>query len=105
MNFDRSTAWRGLDREEQNRQEAILEVIESEGRYYKRLETLYEVYYHESSSLISQTDRSVIFQNLDELLLRSALFLTDLRCRQKEDQFRVHSICDTFLTHVLNPVM
>lgn len=50
-------------------------------------------------------ERKVIFQNLDELLLRSGLFLADLRERQVQGNGVIAAVSDLFLEHVLEMVV
>lgn len=112
--LDKELHWARLSSEERSRQEALLEFLTTEQSYYERLTILYQVYpkgfsphcyilqvfFQPSSEFLSLAERKVIFQNLDELLLRSGLFLADLRERQLQGSGVIAAVSDLFLEHV-----
>ncbi|PJF19704.1 Rom2p, partial [Paramicrosporidium saccamoebae] len=58
------------------------------------------VFYQACENILTSAERSVIFQNLDELLLRAGLLLSDLKCRQAQEKGIVSSVSDLYLAHL-----
>lgn len=78
----------------------MLEVVSTEASYYARLGVIHEVFYQPSDGLLTRAERGAIFQNIDELLLRSGLFLDDLQGRQRNERGCLSAVSDIFLAHV-----
>lgn len=112
--LERERHWAHIAPDERSRQEALLELVMTEQSYYERLTILHQVspagdclalqlcqvFFQPSAEFIATKDRQLIFQNLDELLLRSGLFLSDLRRRQIQGNGVIAGVSDIVLEHV-----
>lgn len=93
---------------ERKRQEAIFELIQTETTHVRDLQVIVEVFY---SSLIAPqpdgqppalTDKAttVIFANIEDVLLAAVSLLSDLETRQRESHLIVDRIGDVLQTHM-----
>lgn len=87
---------------ERNRQEAIFELIKSEGVYVKDLTAIVEVYL---ANLIQEIDGGtleMIFSNIEDILLLNATFVSDLEMRQRNERLYISQIGDLLDKHLSN---
>jgi hypothetical protein len=67
------SALEGLPEEERKRQEAIFELITTEGLYVRDLQLIVEVFYSNLMSLLDQKAITVVFANIEDILLTSTV--------------------------------
>ncbi|KAI0333129.1 hypothetical protein GY45DRAFT_1320068 [Cubamyces sp. BRFM 1775] len=87
---------------ERRRQEAIFELITTEGAYVRDLQLIVEHFYANVYSLLDEKARTVIFANVEDILLMNTTFLSSLEERQKECRLYVDKIGDILSTNMAN---
>ncbi|KAI6037806.1 hypothetical protein EDC04DRAFT_2868580 [Pisolithus marmoratus] len=84
------TALEGIPAVERKRQEAIFELISTEADYVRDLQLIVEV----------KDSTSVIFSNIEDILLTNTAFLSTLEERQRECRLYVDHVGDLLETHM-----
>jgi hypothetical protein len=89
---------------ERKRQEAIFELIRTEGTHVRDLQTIVEVFFNaiKDSTFLSSKAQTVIFANVEEVLLTAVSFLSELEIRQKESRLYVTKVGDILDAHMKN---
>ncbi|KAI1790449.1 Dbl homology domain-containing protein [Ganoderma leucocontextum] len=87
---------------ERRRQEAIFELIATEAAYVRDLQLIVEHFYANVFSILDQKARTVVFANVEDILLMNTTFLSSLEERQKECRLYVDRIGDILLTYMGN---
>ncbi|CDO71918.1 hypothetical protein BN946_scf184940.g65 [Trametes cinnabarina] len=85
---------------ERRRQEAIYELIVTEGAYVRDLQLIVEHFYANVYNLLDEKARTVIFANVEDILLMNTTFLSSLEERQKECRLYVDKIGDILNTNM-----
>ncbi|KAI0373139.1 hypothetical protein BV20DRAFT_1042030 [Pilatotrama ljubarskyi] len=83
---------------ERRRQEAIFELIATEAAYVRDLQLIVEHFYANVYSLLDEKARTVIFANVEDILLMNTTFLSSLEERQKECRLYIDKIGDILKT-------
>ncbi|KAK9896443.1 hypothetical protein P389DRAFT_211187 [Cystobasidium minutum MCA 4210] len=81
------------------RQEAIFELIKSEETFLESLQTVVREWFTKLQPLLPHEASLVVFANIEDILLWSVTFLSDLASRQKECRLYVDRIGDVLKTH------
>ncbi|EMD34285.1 hypothetical protein CERSUDRAFT_117167 [Gelatoporia subvermispora B] len=89
-----SSALEEIPPRERRRQEAIFELIATEAAYVRDLQLIVEVFYANLLSVLDPKAITVIFANVEDLLLTNTTFLSCLEERQKECRLYVDRIGD-----------
>jgi hypothetical protein len=92
-------AIKDISKEDRKRQEAIYELISTEQSYLRDLQMIIEVFYGPLQNILSQEELSIIFSNIEDILLCNTAILSDLEQRQKDDKLFVNNIGDILLKH------
>ena len=79
---------------ERKRQEAIFEFIATEGTYNRDLQVVVEVFYASMLELLDEKALTVIFANIEDLLLSNMGFFSALEQRQKACRLYVDVVGD-----------
>ncbi|OCH86200.1 hypothetical protein OBBRIDRAFT_797422 [Obba rivulosa] len=79
---------------ERRRQEAIFELIATEATYVRDLQLIVEVFYTNLLPVLDQKAITVIFANVEDLLLSNITFLSCLEERQRECRLYIDRIGD-----------
>ncbi len=87
---------------ERKRQEAIFELILTENSHVRDLQIIVEVYFNSMQSLISDKASTVIFANIEDVLLAAVSFLSDLEDRQRESRLYIDHVGDILTNHMPN---
>lgn len=90
----------GLSDTERKRQEAIFELISTETAHVRDLQIIVEVFFNSMQSMLSEKASTVIFANIESVLLTAVSYLSDLEARQKEDRLFVTAIGDVLERHM-----
>ncbi|KAL1691657.1 hypothetical protein GGG16DRAFT_91161 [Schizophyllum commune] len=96
------TALDGIPPHERKRQEAIFELIATESAYVHDLQLIVEVFYQSMLPLLDTKAITVVFANVEDLLLVNTTFMSSLEQRQKECRLYVDRIGDILDTHMSN---
>nr|VWP01440.1 NAD-dependent protein deacylase (EC (Regulatory protein SIR2 homolog) [Ganoderma boninense] len=96
------SALEGIPSGERRRQEAIFELIATEAAYVRDLQLIVELFYANVFSILDQKARTVVFANVEDILLMNTSFLSALEERQKECQLYIDRIGDILLTNMAN---
>lgn len=96
------TALEGIPPGERKRQEAIFELINTEVAYVRDLQLIVEVFYSSLLPILSEKEITVVFANIEDILLTNTAFVSSLEERQKECRLYVDKIGDSLLTHLPN---
>ncbi|KAF8959742.1 hypothetical protein BDZ97DRAFT_1836791 [Flammula alnicola] len=92
----------GIPPGERKRQEAIFELINTEVAYVRDLQLIVEVFYSSMLPMLSQKEITVVFANIEDLLLTNTAFVSSLEERQKDCRLYVDRIGDILLSHIPN---
>ncbi|KAI0628815.1 hypothetical protein C8Q77DRAFT_1281081 [Trametes polyzona] len=87
---------------ERRRQEAIFELIVTEAAYVRDLQLIVEHFYANVYSLLDEKARTVIFANVEDILLMNTTFLSSLEERQKDCRLYIDKIGDILKTNMAN---
>ncbi|KAL5533504.1 hypothetical protein ACEPAF_5280 [Sanghuangporus sanghuang] len=90
----------GIPPPERKRQEAIFELINTEAAYVRDLQLIVEVFYSSMVSMLSEKETTVVFANIEDLLLVNTAFLSSLEERQKECRLYIDKIGDLLELHM-----
>ncbi|PPQ91776.1 hypothetical protein CVT25_000421 [Psilocybe cyanescens] len=90
----------GIPPGERKRQEAIFELINTEVAYVRDLQLIVEVFYSSMLPLLSRKEITVVFANIEDLLLTNTAFVSSLEERQKDCRLYIDKIGDILLNHV-----
>ncbi|PPQ97490.1 hypothetical protein CVT26_002719 [Gymnopilus dilepis] len=93
-------ALEGIPPGERKRQEAIFELINTEVAYVRDLQLIVEVFYSSMIPMLSQKEITVVFANVEDLLLTNTAFVSSLEERQKDCRLYIDKIGDILLTHI-----
>ncbi|KAK8861200.1 hypothetical protein IAR55_002019 [Kwoniella newhampshirensis] len=85
---------------ERKRQEAIFEFIATEGGYNRDLQLIVEVFYASLLHLLDEKALTVIFANIEDILLFNTSFLSSLEERQKACRLYIDRIGDVLEEHL-----
>lgn len=87
---------------ERKRQEAIFELIRTEGTHVRDLQIVVDVFFNamHAADVLSAKARTVIFANVEEVLLAAVSLLSDLESRQRESRLYVTRIGDILANHM-----
>ncbi|KAI0044289.1 hypothetical protein FA95DRAFT_1497317 [Auriscalpium vulgare] len=96
------TALEGLPERERKRQEAIFELIATEAAYVRDLQLIVEIFYSSMISLLEPKAITVIFANVEDLLLTNTTFLSSLEERQRSCRLYIDQIGDILDKHMIN---
>ncbi|KAF8638846.1 hypothetical protein AX17_001904 [Amanita inopinata Kibby_2008] len=87
---------------ERKRQEAIFELIITEATYVRDLQLIVEVFYASMMPMLSDKEVTVIFANIEDVLLVNTAFLSSLEERQKDCRLYIDKIGDVLCSHIPN---
>jgi hypothetical protein len=87
---------------ERKRQEAIFEFIATEAKYVRDLQLVVGVFYARVMTILSQQALTVIFANIEEIMMFHSFFLSALEERQKECRLYVTRLGDILAEHCQN---
>lgn len=93
-----------IPEQERKRQEAMFELIRTEGTHVRDLQTVVEVFFNamKDSSILSPKAQTVIFANVEEVLLTAVSLLSELEDRQRESRLYVTRLGDILDAHMKN---
>ncbi|KAI6017674.1 Dbl homology domain-containing protein [Pisolithus microcarpus] len=94
------TALEGIPAVERKRQEAIFELISTEADYVRDLQLIVELFYSRLVDTLEEESTSVIFCNIEDILLTNTAFLSTLGERQRECRLYVDHVGDLIETHM-----
>ncbi|KAI6037316.1 Dbl homology domain-containing protein, partial [Pisolithus microcarpus] len=94
------TALEGIPAVERKRQEAIFELISTEADYVRDLQLVVEVFYSCLVDMLEEESTSVIFSNIEDILLTNTAFLSTLEERQRECRLYIDHVGDLLETHM-----
>ncbi|KIL68468.1 hypothetical protein M378DRAFT_184914 [Amanita muscaria Koide BX008] len=97
-----SSALEGMPTGERKRQEAIFELIITEEAYVRDLQLIVEIFYASMMPMLSEKEVTVIFANIEDILLTNTTFLSSLEERQKDCRLYIDKIGDIFNKHLPN---
>ncbi|TFY54721.1 hypothetical protein EVG20_g9594, partial [Dentipellis fragilis] len=98
---DRS-ALEGMAPRERSRQEAIFEFIATEAAYVRDLQLIVEIFYSSMLDILEPKAVTVIFANVEDILLTNTTFLSSLEERQRSCRLYIDRIGDILDKHMLN---
>lgn len=92
----------GLPDQERKRQEAIYELCQTESTHVRDLQTIVEVFYNniQERNLLEDKARTVIFGNIEDVLLTAVSFLSDLEERQRSSRMYIDHVGDVISDHL-----
>ncbi|KAF7294543.1 Actin cytoskeleton-regulatory complex protein [Mycena indigotica] len=96
------SALEGIPTMERKRQEAIFELIVTEETYVKDLQLIVETFYSSMMPLLERKAITVVFANIEDILLTNTTFMSELEQRQKECRLYVDRIGDILQSHMSN---
>ncbi|KAI6004671.1 Dbl homology domain-containing protein [Pisolithus albus] len=94
------TALEGIPAVERKRQEAIFELISTEADYVRDLQLIVELFYSRLVDMLEAESTSVIFSNIEDILLTNTAFLSTLEERQRECRLYIDHVGDLLETHM-----
>lgn len=93
---------RDLPDSERKRQEAIFEFITTESTHVRDLQIIVEVFFNAMQPILDAKAATVIFANVEEILLAAVSLLSDLEGRQRTSRLFITQIGDVLQTHMAN---
>ncbi|KAJ3879158.1 hypothetical protein F5051DRAFT_403673 [Lentinula edodes] len=84
----------GIPSHERRRQEAIFELIATENAYVRDLQLVVEAFYSKLLPLLDRKAITVIFANIEDILLTNITFMSSLEERQKDCRLYIDRIGD-----------
>ncbi|KAF7359085.1 Actin cytoskeleton-regulatory complex protein [Mycena sanguinolenta] len=96
------SALEGIPSQERRRQEAIFELIATENTYVRDLQLIVETFYSSMMPLLDRKAITVIFANIEDILLTNTTFMSSLEQRQKECRLYVDRIGDILQNQMSN---
>ncbi|KAG6326305.1 hypothetical protein ID866_12784, partial [Astraeus odoratus] len=95
-------ALEGIPKVERKRQEAIFELVSTEADYVRDLQLVVEVFYSPLIRTLGEASTSVIFCNIEDILLTNTAFLSALEERQRDCRLYIDHIGDLLQAHIPN---
>ncbi|KAG8943721.1 hypothetical protein FRC04_002553 [Tulasnella sp. 424] len=92
----------GIPPAERRRQEAIFELIVTEGAYVRDLQLIVEVFYTSLIDALDQKATTVIFANVEDILLCNTSFYSALEERQKDCRLYMDQVGDILQAYMGN---
>ncbi|KAG9017136.1 hypothetical protein FRB90_001611 [Tulasnella sp. 427] len=92
----------GIPPAERKRQEAIFELIVTESAYVRDLQLIVEVFYTSLIDVLDQKATTVIFANVEDILLCNTAFYSALEERQKDCRLYMDQIGDILQVYMGN---
>ncbi|KAI0689841.1 hypothetical protein BC835DRAFT_1407733 [Cytidiella melzeri] len=96
------SALEDISPKERRRQEAIFELIATEGAYVRDLQLIVGIFYAKLMPMLDEKATKVIFANVEDLLLINTTFLSTLEERQRESRLYIDSIGDILKLNISN---
>ncbi|KAG1741756.1 Rho family DH domain-containing guanine nucleotide exchange factor [Suillus paluster] len=96
------SALEGIPKMERRRQEAIFELIFTEADYVRDLQLIVGLFYSRLMGTLGEKATTVIFANIEDILLTNTTFLSVLEERQKDCRLYIDHIGDVLETHIPN---
>ncbi|KAJ7621612.1 hypothetical protein DFH06DRAFT_1233083 [Mycena polygramma] len=96
------SALEDIPTQERRRQEAIFELITTENAYVRDLQLIVEIFYSSMMPLLDRKAITVVFANIEDILLINTTFMSSLEERQKECRLYVDRIGDILQNHMSN---
>ncbi|KAG8749194.1 hypothetical protein FRC11_011540, partial [Ceratobasidium sp. 423] len=90
----------GIPDDERKRQEAIFELIATESAYVRDLQMIVEKFYASMVPMLDEKSATVIFANVEDILLCNTTFLSSLEERQKDCRLYIDQIGDILDAHM-----
>lgn len=84
---------------ERKRQEAIFELIKSESTYLTALQRIVQEFFARLQPLLDDVASQVIFANIEDILMWSVTFLSDLEDRQRQCRLYIDRVGDIVFKH------
>lgn len=84
---------------ERKRQEAIFELIKSESTYLTALQRIVQEFFARLQPLLDDAASQVIFANIENILMWSVTFLSDLEDRQRQCRLYIDRVGDIVYKH------
>jgi hypothetical protein len=85
---------------EKNRQEAIYELIKTEATFVENCQILSQVFYRTLEPMIGVRAATIVFANIEEIMLFGTTFLSALERRQVESGSLVQAVGDIVLDYM-----
>ncbi|KAK0185975.1 hypothetical protein F5146DRAFT_163320 [Armillaria mellea] len=96
------SALEGIPPKERRRQEAIFELIATETAYVHDLQLVVEHFYSNILSLLDMKAVTVVFANVEDILITNTTFMSVLEERQKDCRLYIDKIGDVLQSHMTN---
>ncbi|SJL08834.1 uncharacterized protein ARMOST_12205 [Armillaria ostoyae] len=96
------SALEGIPLKERGRQEAIFELIATETAYVHDLQLIVEHFYSNMLSLLDMKAVTVVFTNVEDILITNTTFMSALEERQKDCRLYIDKIGDVLQSHMSN---
>ncbi|KAG8217055.1 hypothetical protein J3R82DRAFT_5048 [Butyriboletus roseoflavus] len=96
------SALEGIPKEERKRQEAIFELISTEGDYVRDVQLIVELFYSRLMAVLDEKATAMIFSNIEDILLTNTTFLSTLEERQRDCRLYIDRIGDLLEKHMPN---
>ncbi|THV00744.1 hypothetical protein K435DRAFT_750939 [Dendrothele bispora CBS 962.96] len=96
------TALDGIPPNERKRQEAIFELIATENAYVRDLQLIVEVFYSSMMPMLDRKAITVVFANIEDILLTNITLLSSLEERQKDCRLYIDRIGDILQNYMSN---
>ncbi|KAN0063587.1 hypothetical protein ACQY0O_004035 [Thecaphora frezii] len=90
----------GVPEMERKRQEAIFELISTEVAHVRDLQIVVEVFFNSMQDVLGEKASTVIFANIEAVLLVAVAFLSDLEERQRQSRLYIDRIGDVLDRHM-----
>jgi len=81
---------------------AIYEFIQTESTYNRDLQLIVQVFYASLLDTLDEKAQTVIFANVEDILLANTAFFSDLEERQRETRLYVDRVGDVVREHMGN---
>lgn len=93
-------ALRDIPEQERKRQEAIFELISTESSHVRDVQIIVDVFFNAMQPLLQPKAATVIFGNIEEVLLAAVSLLSDFEARQRNARLYITQIGDILETHM-----
>jgi hypothetical protein len=91
-----------MEKQERKRQETIFEFIATEATYVRDLQLIVGVFYARLMNILDERALTVIFANVEDIMMFNSFFLSALEERQKECRLYVTHLGDILTEHCQN---
>lgn len=91
-----------MEKQERKRQEAIFEFIATEATYVRNLQLVVGVFYARLMNILDEHALTVIFANVEDIMMFNSFFLSALEERQKSCRLYVTHLGDILSEHCQN---